>query len=200
MPTMCIIVPQGHTCVSLYQHWESCKIISLQVRSKTRAPKSFAHNIAHNLVNSHLAPSIGINTLGAYIAIIFDMVPTHIPADAMGYFFFWMMCTHDAQVGDFLVVWDGQYQDEEHGVGASYFAMSLCQAGDLCGIGCLPHGAIRAVAEFAIFGKLSSVWVECIAMESILRHQSWVLDGCTGHHMVQRMLWVMHGVHLPLGR
>jgi len=115
------------------------------------------------------------------------MISTHGRPDAMGYFLFWAVCTHDVQICSFLVAWDGQDWDEEHGVGASYFAMSLCQAVDLCGVGCLPHGAIGAVAESAIFGKLSSVWVECIAVESILRHQSWVLDGCTGCHMAWRM-------------
>jgi len=39
------------------------------------------------------------------------------------------------------------------------------------GSGCLPHGANGAVADFAIFSEFSSVWVESIAMESIVRNQ-----------------------------
>jgi len=54
------------------------------------------------------------------------MVAIHSPADVMGYFLFWVMHTHNAQICGLLVAWDGQYWDEEHGVGASYLAMSLC--------------------------------------------------------------------------
>jgi len=120
-----------------------------------------------------------VGSFGADIAQVFNLVTTNGPPDMMRHRFFRSMGAYNAEISGTLSWGNGSHRDEEHSVSPGNSIGTLGKSVDFGCIGMLPEAAIGAVAKFLLFGKLASIGIKGVAVQSSMGYgvKQWVLAG-----------------------